>query len=111
MGRSSPARLALLALVALGMAACSSDPTRRGESFYVTIVDANRVRLDGAIVSWEALDAHARERVRSAREKGAGKPHVDFDAMSGVTADLTNRMIDLLHAAGIRSIEIHPVRR
>ena len=106
-----PLRLLSLALLSgLLAGACTSYPRAGGQRFTLRLINADNLLLDGKQLSWEQFDVWVRQRVDAWREERASKPHAVIMASKKDPAQLVDRMLELLQAAGIRAVDLETLR-
>jgi hypothetical protein len=109
LGRPILGRLILAGIVGLAVA-CEGLPSRfqprGGDRIQVGIVDEHRLDREGTVVTWSDFLTAMRRQVAAGKRGEAAFPVVVLHPLATSPPGLLDRLIELLQATGVRSIEV-----
>jgi hypothetical protein len=76
-----------------------------GQRVHVRVVGGQTVEVEGRTLAWTDFLAGVRQQVVEAEQGKTPRPWVVVEVPAGTDRKLVNRMLDDLHAAGVRSVD------
>lgn len=83
---------------------CSSYPGPSGTQMRVRVLGEEELLFDGTRMTWGEFETRITERVKAADQGRGPRPWIVLVPRSHITRRVTDRFLDLLQDAGVRSV-------